>query len=64
MKRLMSREMLSELISIVEPQKEEHSELYDYLMHTWTACHYNSTLYACNLDGAICLQWHLSEFKD
>jgi hypothetical protein len=64
MKRLMSRQMLEELISLVEPHKEEHSELYKYLMLTWTSCHYDSTLYACNLSGATCLQWHLSEFKD
>jgi hypothetical protein len=64
MKRLMSRQMLEELISLVEPHKEEHPELYKYLMLTWTSCHYDSTLYACNLSGATCLQWHLSEFKD
>lgn len=64
MKRLMTREMLKELISLVEPHKEEHSELYKYLTITWTACHYNSTLYACNVSGATCLQYHLSDFDD
>ena len=64
MKRLMSREMLQELISLVEPHKEEHSDLYDYLMLTWTSCHYNSTLYACNVDGMIIMQRHLSEFDE
>ena len=63
MKRLMSREMLRQLIDIVEPHKEEHLELYKYLTITWTACHYDSTLYACNVSGAICLQRHLSEFE-
>ena len=62
MKRLMSREMLKELITLVEPHKESHSELYEYLTMTWTACHYNSTLYACNVSGAVCLQQHLSDF--
>ena len=62
MKRLMSREMLKELITLIEPHKESHSELYEYLTMTWTACHYNSTLYACNVSGAVCLQHHLSEF--
>ena len=64
MKRLMSREMLRELITLVEPHKESHSELYEYLMMTWTACHYNSTLYACNVSGATCLQYHLSKFDE
>ena len=63
MKRLMSREMLQELIELIELHKEEHPELYKYLTITWTACHYNSTLYACNVDGAICLQRHLAEFE-
>jgi hypothetical protein len=43
MKRLMSREMLRELISLIEPHKDNHQELYEYLMITWTACHYDST---------------------
>jgi len=64
MKRLMSREMLRDLIDLVEPHKDDHPELYEYLMMTWTACHYDSTLYACNVTGAICLQRHLSEFDD
>jgi len=64
MKRLMSREMLKELITLIEPHKDDHPELYEYLMMTWTACHYDSTLYACNVTGAICLQRHLSEFDD
>ena len=62
MKRLMSREMLKELITLIEPHKNSHSELYEYLTMTWTACHYNSTLYACNVSGATCLQYHLSDF--
>jgi len=60
----MSREMLWELILLVKPHKEEHSELYDYLMLTWTSCHHNSTLYACNVTGSIMLQKHLSEFDE
>ena len=58
----MSREMLRELIDLVEPHKEKHVKLYEYLTITWTACNYNSTLYACNVDGAIIMQKHLSEF--
>ena len=64
MKRLMSREMLRELIDIIEPHKEEHPDLYDYLMLTWTSCHHDSTLYACNVTGMIMLQRHLSEFDE
>jgi len=64
MKRLMSREMLRELIDLVEPHKYDHPELYKYLMITWTACRYDSTLYACNVTGSIMLQRHLSEFED
>ena len=64
MKRLMSREMLQELINLVEPHKHDHSELYRYLMLTWTACRYDSSLYACNVTGSIMLQKHLSEFED
>ena len=63
MERLMSREMLGELIDLIKPHKDNHSKLYEYLMITWTACHYNSTLYACNIDGAICLQQHLRKFE-
>ena len=63
MERLMSREMLGELIDLIKPHKDNHSKLYEYLMITWTACHYNSTLYACNIDGAICLQRHLTKFE-
>jgi aspartyl/asparaginyl beta-hydroxylase (cupin superfamily) len=33
-------------------------------MITWTACRYDSTLYACNVTGSIILQKHLSEFED
>ena len=58
----MSREMLKELIDLVELHKEEHPDLYKYLSITWTACHYNSTLYACNVDGMTVMQRHLSEF--
>ena len=56
--------MLQELIDLVTPHKEEHSELYDYLMLTWTSCHHDSTLYACNVTGSIILQRHLSEFDE
>jgi aspartyl/asparaginyl beta-hydroxylase (cupin superfamily) len=56
--------MLQELISLVEPHKQDHPELYKYLMITWTACRYDSTLYACNITGSIMLQKHLSEFED
>ena len=58
----MSREMLKELIDLVELHKEEHPDLYKYLSITWTACHYNSTLYACNVDGMTVMQRHSSEF--
>lgn len=64
MKRLMSREMLKELIEIVEPHKEEHPEIYEYLMITWTACKYNSTLYACNVTGMTVMQSHLQHFDE
>ena len=64
MKRLMSREMLRELIDLVEPHKYDYPELYKYLMITWTACRYDSTLYACNVTGSIMLQKHLNEFED
>lgn len=64
MKCLMSREMLQELIDLVEPHKEEHPDLYDYLMLTWCSCHHNSTLYACNVTGMTMMQRHLSEFDE
>jgi len=64
MKRLMSREMLRELIDLVEPHKYDHPELYKYLMITWTACRYDSTLYSCNVTGMTICQRHLSEFDD
>lgn len=64
MKRLMSREMLRDLIDLVEPHKNKHPDLYDYLMLTWTSCNYNSTLYACNVDGMTIMQRHLSEFNE
>ena len=64
MKRLMSREMLQELISLVEPHKHDHPELYRYLMITWTACRYDSTLYACNVTGMTICQRHLNDFDD
>lgn len=64
MKRLMSREMLKDLIEIVEPHKEEKPELFKYLMMTWTSCHFDSTLYACNVTGMTICQRHLSIFDD
>jgi hypothetical protein len=64
MKRLMSREMLRELIDLVEPHKNKYPDLYDYLMLTWTSCYHNSTLYACNIDGMTIMQRHLSEFDE
>ena len=64
MKRLMSREMLRELLILVEPHKEKHPDLYAYLATTWTACKYNSTLYAMNVTGAIVGQYHLQEFDE
>jgi len=64
MKRLMTREMLREIIDLVSPHKNDHPDLYDYLMLTWTSCNYNSTLYACNVDGMIMMQNHLSEFNE
>lgn len=60
----MSREMLKELIDLVEPHRHDHPELYKYLMITWTACKYDSSLYACNVTGSIMLQKHLKEFED
>jgi hypothetical protein len=64
MKRLMSREMLKDLILLVEPHKDNHQEIYEYLMMTWTSCHYDSTLYACSLTGSIMLQKHLTDFDE
>jgi hypothetical protein len=61
--RLMTREMLEDLVNLVKPHKEEYPELYNYLMLTWTACKYNSTLYACNVTGMIMCQRHLSFFE-
>ena len=60
----MNREMLRDLIDIVSPHKEEYPDLYEYLTITWTACHYNSTLYACNVTGMTICQRHLSEFDE
>ena len=59
----MIREMLKELIDIVKQYKNDHPELYKYLTVTYTACKYDSTLYACNLTGSIMLQRHLQEFE-
>jgi hypothetical protein len=56
--------MLRELIDLVEPHKEEHPDLYKYLMITWTACRYDSSLYSCNVTGMTIMQRHLSEFDD
>jgi hypothetical protein len=61
--RMMSREMLKDLMDLVSPHKEEYPELYNYLMLTWTACKYNSTLYACNITGMTMTQRHLSFFE-
>jgi hypothetical protein len=33
-------------------------------MTTWTACHDDSTLYACNVPGMTIWQHHLSTFDD
>jgi flavorubredoxin len=33
-------------------------------MITWTACHYDSTLYSCNVTGMTICQHHLSTFDD
>jgi hypothetical protein len=62
--RLMSREMLEDLVNLVKPHKEEYPELYNYLMLTWSSCHYDSTLYACNITGMTMTQRHLSFFDD
>jgi hypothetical protein len=56
--------MLQDLIHLVEPHQNEYPELYEYLMMTWTSCHYDSTLYACSLTGSIMLQKHLTVFDD
>jgi len=60
----MPREMLKDLIRIVEPHKEENPELFKYLMMAWTACNFDSTLYACNITGMTISQRHLSIFDD
>lgn len=62
--RMMSREMLKDLIDLIKPHKKDYPELYKYLMLTWTACHYNSTLIAGNITGLIMMQRHLSTFDD
>lgn len=61
--RMMSREMLKDLIDLVSLHKDQYPELYSYLMLTWTACKYNSTLYACNITGMTMTQRHLSFFE-
>lgn len=60
----MSREMLKDLIDLVTPHKKEYPDLYKYLMLTWTASHYNSTLIAANVTGLIMLQRHFSVFDE
>lgn len=62
--RLMSREMLEDLISLVKPHKDQYPDLWNYLMLTWTSCKYDSTLYACNITGMTIMQRHLSTFDD
>lgn len=61
MKRLLPRPQLAALIDLVEPHKETHPDLYDYLQRSYTA-YGGSTLYAVHEKGAICLQRHLAEF--
>jgi hypothetical protein len=61
--RLMPREMLKDLFDLVSLHKEEYPDLYHYLALTWSACHYNSTLYACNVTGMTMTQRHLSFFE-
>jgi hypothetical protein len=61
--RMMSREMLKDLIDLISPHKDQYPELYNYLMLTWSSCHYNSTLYACNITGMTMTQRHLSFFE-
>lgn len=61
--RMMSREMLKDLIDIVYPHKDQYQDLWHYLMLTWTACRYDSTLYACNITGMTMTQRHLSFFE-
>lgn len=60
MKRIMSMSMLNELLDIVEKQKDEHIELYDYLS---TVKRTHNTLYSVHRDGAVCLQMHRSTFE-
>ena len=54
--------MLKDLIFLIEPHKDTHPELYEYLIKTWVCCDYNSTLYACNVTGMTMSQQQLSVF--
>ena len=61
--RMMPREMLKDLFDLVSQHKEEYPDLYHYLSLTWTACHYDSTLYAGNVTGMTIMQKHLQYFE-
>ena len=60
---MMPRKMLKDLLDIVAQCKDEYPELYHYLSLTWTACHYDSTLYAGNVTGMTMMQQHLRYFE-
>jgi hypothetical protein len=61
--RMMPREMLKDLFDLVSLHKENYPDLYHYLALTWTACHYNSTLYTGNVTGMVMMQQHLRYFE-
>ena len=60
-KRLLPPDRLAVLIELIEPHKDTHPDLYEYLQRAYTA-YGGSTLYAVHRQGAICLQMHLQEF--
>lgn len=62
--RMMSREMLKDLVNLVKPHKDQYPDLWTYLMLTWTSCKYDSTLYACNITGMTIMQRHFSVFDE
>ena len=57
----MPRSQLAVLLTLMQPHKETHPELYEYLQQAYTA-HGGSTLYAVHEQGAVCRQLHLRDF--